>query len=130
MECGVDRPVALDRAQMLRVVSNLLTNAREAIWATGSIDLDATLERNGVQSSETLSIVVRDTGLGMSEDFVRTSLFRPFSSTKSAGLGIGLVQCKSIVEAHGGGITVDSRPGQGTTFTVRLPIATQPGESL
>ena len=129
MECGVDRPVALDRAQMLRVVSNLLTNAREAIGATGSIELDAALQRNGVQSSETLSIVVRDTGLGMSEDFVRTSLFRPFSSTKSAGLGIGLVQCKSIVEAHGGGITVDSRPGQGTTFTVRLPIASQPGES-
>ena len=129
MECGVDRPVALDRAQMLRVVSNLLTNAREAIGAAGSIELDAALERNGVQSVETLSIVVRDTGLGMSEDFVRTSLFRPFSSTKSAGLGIGLVQCKSIVEAHGGGITVESRPGQGTTFTVRLPIASQPGDT-
>jgi len=65
----------------------------------------------------------------MSEDFVRTSLFRPFSSTKSAGLGIGLVQCKSIVEAHGGGITVESRPGQGTAFTVRLPIGKQPGET-
>ena len=64
----------------------------------------------------------------MSEDFIRTSLFRPFASTKSAGLGIGLVQCKSIVEGHGGAISVVSPPGEGARFTVRIPLAPEGGE--
>ncbi len=121
MSCTVDRPVRLDRGQMLRVVSNLLTNAREALDPAGTIELDAGLEADGARGPDTLRIQVRDTGRGMSEDFVRTSLFRPFATTKASGLGIGLVQCKSIVEAHGGGIAVESRPSQGTTFTIRVP---------
>jgi putative PEP-CTERM system histidine kinase len=127
MSCRVPRPIALDRGQMLRVVSNLLTNAREAVEGAGSIELDAALEHN-VPSHETLRIEVRDSGRGMSEDFVRTSLFRPFSSTKTSGLGIGLVQCKSIVEAHGGRISVESRPGRGATFIVRVPVGDGPME--
>jgi signal transduction histidine kinase len=58
----------------------------------------------------------------MSEDFVRQSLFRPFSTTKASGLGIGLMQSKAIIEAHGGTIRVESRSGQGTRFEVSLPV--------
>jgi signal transduction histidine kinase len=57
----------------------------------------------------------------MSEEFVRQSLFRPFATTKPSGLGIGLMQSKAIVEAHGGTIRVESRPGRGTCFEVSLP---------
>ena len=63
----------------------------------------------------------------MSEDFVRTSLFAPFRSTKEGGWGIGLVQARDIIERHGGTIVVTSTPGQGTTFRVRLPIAAEGG---
>jgi signal transduction histidine kinase len=65
---------------------------------------------------------VRDNGRGMSEDFVRSNLFKPFNTTKPTGLGVGLAQCKAIVEAHGGTIRVESRLGRGTTFLVRIPV--------
>jgi signal transduction histidine kinase len=58
----------------------------------------------------------------MSADFINRSLFRPFQTTKKSGLGIGMFQSKTIVEAHGGRITVSSEPKQGTTFQVQLPI--------
>jgi hypothetical protein len=58
----------------------------------------------------------------MSPGFVKTSLFRPFQSTKKKGLGIGMFQCKMIVEAHRGKIQVESEPGAGTTFRVMLPV--------
>jgi signal transduction histidine kinase len=57
----------------------------------------------------------------MSEEFIRRSLFSPFRSSKKGGWGIGLFQAKGIVEAHGGVIDVASKPGAGTTFSVRLP---------
>jgi signal transduction histidine kinase len=58
----------------------------------------------------------------MSADFLRNQLFRPFQTTKSKGLGIGMFQSKMIVEAHAGTITVQSAEGKGTTFCIRLPI--------
>jgi len=66
-------------------------------------------------------LVVADNGSGMTADFVANSLFKPFQTTKKNGLGIGLFQSKTIVEAHGGRIEVESAPGQGTTFRVLLP---------
>ena len=64
---------------------------------------------------------VADNGWGMSPVFVKESLFRPFQSTKSKGLGIGLFQARAIVEAHGGTVRVESEPGKGTTFQVSFP---------
>jgi signal transduction histidine kinase len=58
----------------------------------------------------------------MSPAFLKDSLFRPFQSTKKKGLGIGLYQCRMIVEAHGGGIRVESQAGKGSTFRVSLPV--------
>jgi len=57
----------------------------------------------------------------MPPDFVEKSLFKPFKSTKKKGLGIGLYQCKSIVEAHQGRIEAESQEGKGSTFRVILP---------
>jgi signal transduction histidine kinase len=58
----------------------------------------------------------------MTEEFIRTALFRPFASSKAGGLGLGLSQSKSIVEAHGGSIEVTSQPGSGSRFAVTLPL--------
>jgi signal transduction histidine kinase len=65
---------------------------------------------------------VVDNGCGMSPEFVRNSLFRPFQTTKKKGLGIGMFQSKIIVEAHRGNIQVESAPGKGTKFGVTLPL--------
>jgi signal transduction histidine kinase len=62
-----------------------------------------------------------DQGEGMSADFIRERLFRPFETTKNKGFGIGLYQCQQIVNAHGGRIDVQSKVGLGTEFTVWLP---------
>ncbi|MFI5369999.1 MAG: XrtA/PEP-CTERM system histidine kinase PrsK [Candidatus Eisenbacteria bacterium] len=110
----------LDGEQMVRVVTNLLVNAREAIERHGDITL-ATACEDGDDDCRWWVLRVRDTGRGMHEDFVRRQLFRPFATTKPAGLGVGLAQSRAIVEAHGGSIRVDSRPGSGTVFEVRIP---------
>jgi putative PEP-CTERM system histidine kinase len=120
VRCASEGEVELDRGLMVRVLVNILTNAREALNGRGQIRVDARLE--GARHGRELWLQVSDSGRGMSPDFVRESLFRPFASTKPHGLGIGLVQSKSIVEAHDGRIEVESRPGEGTTFSIRIPI--------
>jgi hypothetical protein len=69
-----------------------------------------------------IRLKVSDTGSGMSKDFVRNSLFKPFQTTKKKGLGIGLIQCKEIMEMHKGRISVESEEGKGTIFTLELPL--------
>ena len=123
-ECGGVGTATLDRRLVVRVLVNLLTNARESLGGPGEIELSVAPEA-GPRGEAGLVFRVRDTGKGMSEDFIRTSLFRPFATTKPTGLGIGLSQCRGIVQAMGGAITVESRPGAGTTFAVHLP-ATPP----
>lgn len=113
---GVTEGVRLDPDRMRSVVINLLGNAREAIEGQGMIRIE-TRKENGLAVLE-----VEDTGCGMAPEFVRDSLWRPFRSTKSKGLGIGLFQSKMIVEAHRGTIQVESEPGRGTTFRVLLPM--------
>jgi len=121
--CRGPETAVLDRRLMLRVLINLLTTARESLGGPGEIELAAGLESD-VAGAQNLVFRVRDTGRGMSEEFIRTSLFRPLATTKPTGLGVGLSQCRSIVEILGGAITVESRPGTGTTFAVHLPLAT------
>ena len=65
---------------------------------------------------------VTDNGCGISEEFISRSLFQPFQTTKSEGLGIGLFHSKKIIEAHRGKIEVVSEEGKGTTFRVIFPI--------
>jgi putative PEP-CTERM system histidine kinase len=127
--CRGPETATVDRRLMLRVLVNLLTNAREALGGPGDIEVLADVEPTGTNGAGVLNLLVRDSGRGMSEEFIRTALFRPFATTKPAGLGVGLSQCKSIVEAHGGTISVESRLGLGTTFSVRVPagnVATAP----
>jgi putative PEP-CTERM system histidine kinase len=108
--------IPLDPAQMQKVVTNLIINAKEAAASGGEIRVE-TLRRNGW-----VILSVADNGCGMSPEFIRRSLFRPFQSTKKKGLGIGMFHSKMIVDAHRGRIEVESEKGKGTTFRVWLPV--------
>jgi putative PEP-CTERM system histidine kinase len=108
--------VIIDREQLQSVVTNLLLNARDAVGPDGRIRIE-TGQRNG-----RAVLSVTDDGCGMSSDFLRDSLFRPFHTTKKMGLGIGMFQSKMIVEAHRGDIQVESEPGKGTRFGISLPL--------
>jgi len=111
--------------QLKQVLLNLLLNATEAMprggrliiaTQTGGGELDA-------HSPDVVRIDVRDTGTGISEEAI-ARIFEPFFSTKmEKGTGLGLWVSHGIVQAHGGTLKVRSRPGQGTTFTITLPIA-------
>ena len=68
-------------------------------------------------------IEVVDSGIGMSPEFVRTRLFKPFESTKSGGFGIGAYEAAELVRAMRGQLDVESREGLGTRFVIRLPLA-------
>jgi putative PEP-CTERM system histidine kinase len=107
--------VLADRDQIQSVVTNLVLNARDALGSKGCIQLRTAHQGGRVVLS------VADNGCGMSPVFLKDSLFRPFQSTKSKGLGIGLFQARAIVQAHGGSVQVDSELGKGTTFHVSLP---------
>ena len=113
------RPVpllALDAEAMRSVVTNLVVNAREALNGSGEVKVATCLEAKGVE------FAVADSGCGMSPKFIKNLLFRPFHSTKTNGLGIGMFQCRKIVEAHGGTIAVKSEPGMGTRFAIWFPL--------
>lgn len=118
------RPVpglAGDPEALLHVIENLVKNAAQSIPARGVVTV-RTYEDGGRAVLE-----VTDTGCGMSEEFLRTSLFSPFRSTKRGGWGIGLYQTKSLIEAHDGTIEVTSKEAVGTTFRVRLPANPKEG---
>jgi signal transduction histidine kinase len=105
-----------DRAKLKIALRNLLTNAIESIHGRGRI-----WTRVETAGAEVL-VRVDDTGSGM-EPEVRDRVFEPYFSTKDAGTGLGLPISKKIVEDHGGGIRIESAPGQGTRVWIRLPAA-------
>ena len=105
----------IDEEQIRKVLENLLINASEAMGEDGHIRV-TTAERDGW-----VELSVSDNGVGMTREFMEKYLFKPFQTTKKQGMGIGLFHCKTIVEAYGGRIDVESEEGQGTTFRVMLP---------
>jgi signal transduction histidine kinase len=79
---------------------------------------------------DSVSIAVVDKGVGMDADFIRNRLFQPFSSTKPGGFGVGAFEARQLITAMGGRLSVDSRPGRGTTFTIVLPVTDSAGEPI
>jgi signal transduction histidine kinase len=112
---GLDVVADVDRLES--VFENLVVNALEAMGASaGRLTIEG-----GREGEDSIFITVADTGAGMTPEFIRTKLFRPFATTKKQGLGLGLYTCREVVEAHGGSIEVESRPSSGTRFRVVLP---------
>jgi putative PEP-CTERM system histidine kinase len=99
-----------------RVIGHLVHNALDATPAEGRVWIDV------VRVSGQARVVVGDTGAGMSPEFVQTRLFKPFATTKTAGMGIGSYESAQYVRELGGQILVDSEPGRGTVITLVLPL--------
>ncbi len=119
--------VALTRETSIHVIGNpealeqtlvhLVQNAIDASEPDSPVYLDVTAE--GLHGM----VEVIDSGCGMSPEFVRTGLFKPFVSSKSGGFGIGAFEARELVKAMGGRVMVESREGLGTRFSVVLPLA-------
>jgi signal transduction histidine kinase len=105
-------PLGLEQA-----LGHLIANAVEASSAASPVIVRVTSRLGEV------GIEIGDSGPGMDADFVATRLFAPFASTKEGGFGIGAFEARSLIHAMGGRVAVDSRPGEGTRFTVTLPAA-------
>lgn len=132
-------PVNLDVDLFEQALLNLMLNAGQAMPEGGTLTMIGRVESgseseredpsNGPSSptltpTPTVCLDVIDTGHGMTPD-VLAKLFRPFHTTKQNGNGLGLPTARKVVLAHGGTIGVQSEPGRGTKFTIRLPAATR-----
>jgi putative PEP-CTERM system histidine kinase len=115
-DCLEDAVIA-NREALEQVLVHLIQNAIDASAANRPVYLNVAAE--GVHAR----FNVVDSGTGMSPDFVRTKLFKPFVSSKPAGFGIGAYEARELVLAMNGRLEVESREGLGSRFTVRLPLA-------
>jgi signal transduction histidine kinase len=108
-----------DRTRLRQVLANLIENAVKYTNTGGRVEIDAAADQTWVR------VMVRDTGIGISEadaPLVWDRLYRADASRSARGLGLGLSLVKAIVEAHRGRVELQSVPGQGSTFTVVLPV--------
>ena len=120
---GIDRPackVLADAEALEQALLHLVQNAVDASEPSSPVFVDLRLDTN------TASIEIIDSGSGMSPEFVRTRLFRPFHSSKQGGFGIGAFEAREMTRSMGGRLDVESREGVGTRFQLRLPLAQAP----
>lgn len=110
----------LDETSLRGALMNLMLNAIEAMRGGGtlSIAIDHTIDHR----RESLRLEIADTGHGIGEEEAK-KIFEPFYTTKEQGLGLGMPYAKKIIEQHGGTISLNSRPGEGTTISIVLPAA-------
>jgi len=105
-----------DRGRLKSCFSNLALNALQAMPDGGQ------LRARIAKLNGEIEVTFKDTGVGITEEALG-KIFEPYFSTKQAGFGLGLAVTKAVVDEHHGSIEVESAPKQGTTFTVRLPVA-------
>lgn len=113
-----------DPARLEGALGHLLQNAIDASEPAEPVTITV------MKQGEETAIEIADKGHGMTLDFVRGQLFRPFASTKDGGFGIGAFEARTIIMGMGGRVTVDSEPGQGTRFMIWLPTPTRWHEAL
>ena len=107
----------IDSESFQSVIQHLIQNAQEATASDGWVKVSL------IKKKRIIRIIIEDNGCGMSEEFINSRLFRPFDTTKgNAGMGIGVFEAKQFFESMAGIIKVESRPKQGTIFTIDLPL--------
>jgi putative PEP-CTERM system histidine kinase len=113
--------IKADSIKLTSILTNLIQNAQDAIsQPDGWIKIELEKQRNFAE------IKIIDNGIGMSQTFIEDRLFKPFDTTKgNAGMGIGAYEARDYVLKLGGALNVQSKPDQGSIFTVRLPLALQ-----
>jgi two-component system, NtrC family, sensor kinase len=128
-----DLPLVLaDSNQLQQVFLNLIANAVDAMPRGGELHVKTTIEElhetgfgrpGGTDHRRCVAVSIRDSGQGIPEEYL-TRIFDPFFTMKAAGqgTGIGLAVCSQIIHAHAGNITVQSQLGEGSLFTIRLPV--------
>ena len=104
-----------DAGALEQAVTHLLHNALDASTPAQPVMIDVLANEGEV------AISVIDQGKGMSVEFIRNRLFQPFASTKESGFGVGAFEARALIAAMGGRLTVQSRPGKGSRFTIHLP---------
>lgn len=114
---GMAAPALADPRRVEQILAHLIQNAVEASAPDSPVRLDLKSDESGARIS------VIDQGCGMTADFMRRDLFKPFSSSKQGGFGIGAFEARTLAEAMGGRIEVESRLGAGSIFTLILPLA-------
>ncbi len=113
-----DLRVNADQDRLIMILTHIIKNAQDATHNSGFVDITLRREDNNA------AILIEDNGMGMDQDFIKNQLFRPFVTTKSGkGMGIGAYQTREFIVSLGGSVVVDSTPGEGTTFTVLLPLS-------
>ena len=128
-------PVEADEGQISQALSNLFLNAAQAMPRGGTVDIECGNEERKEEpgpaggAGTCVKIVVRDEGVGIPREQL-PYIFDPYYSTKRKGNGLGLSTAYSIVRKHGGEILVESRPGEGSAFTVFLPARPWEHEDL
>jgi len=113
-------PISGDRVQLQQVLLNLILNAADAMDKAAEVDRLVTIRTE--QFGERILLSVADRGTGVAADDA-AKVFDDFWSTKTEGMGVGLAISKSIVEAHGGSLTMSNNPDRGATFRASLPVA-------
>jgi signal transduction histidine kinase len=107
--------VNIDPAQIQQVLVNIITNAVQAMPEGGKLTIGAR------EKDKFLEVEVTDTGCGIPQEAM-DKIFDPLFTTRAKGIGLGLAVCKSIIDRHEGNIAVKSKVGEGTTFTIKLPL--------
>ena len=111
--------IKIDIDKMKRVFANFIKNAVDAMPQGGKLTISSRASSNNVE------FMLIDSGMGMAKE-VMEQIWTPFFTTKAKGMGLGLAICRRIIEVHQGKISVESIVGEGTTFTITIPLEPKP----
>ncbi len=111
-----------NESKIRSIIQNLIVNSIEAMPVKGDLLIKTLKTEDKSEQISYINVIIKDTGVGMSREFIENKLFKPFTSTKKKGLGIGMFQTYEAVKQMNGKLLVESQEGIGTTFTLMMPV--------